>query len=156
MTQLNQGCSVSSIAQQYGRNRQTIYDLEKKEKQSGTIERKVKVDEETRRRIIEIIRVTPTTSPRKIKQQLDLRVSVSTIRTVIVSYQNQGLVPIKEEVIYPIETGAPTIEVLDDDIKEEFESQFGPDDPSSGEDHVVNSILYMGKIYNPDLTIGKV
>ena len=46
--------------------------------------------------------------------------------------------------------------LLEDDIKEEDEPQFYPDDESSGEDHVVNSILYMGKIYNPDLTIGKV
>lgn len=43
-----------------------------------------------------------------------------------------------------------------DDIKEEDEPQFYPDDESSGEDHVVNSILYMGKICNPDLTIRKV
>ena len=47
-------------------------------------------------------------------------------------------------------------EMLNDDIKEEDEPQFYPDDESSGEDHVVNSILYMGRIYNPDLAIGKV
>lgn len=41
-------------------------------------------------------------------------------------------------------------------IKEEEEPQFQPDDDSSGEEHVVNDILYMGKIYNPDLTVGKV
>ena len=44
---------------------------------------------------------------------------------------------------------------LEDDIEEEKEPQFYPDDESSGDDHVVNSILYMGKIYNPDLAIGK-
>lgn len=43
-----------------------------------------------------------------------------------------------------------------DDIKEEDEPQFYPDDESSGEDHVVNSILYLGRICNPDLTIRKV
>ena len=46
--------------------------------------------------------------------------------------------------------------MLNDDIKEEDEPQFYPDGESSGEDHVVKSILYMGRIYNPDLAIGKV
>jgi len=41
-------------------------------------------------------------------------------------------------------------------IKEEDEPQFQTDTELSGEEHVVNSILYMGRIQNPDLTMCKV
>lgn len=41
-------------------------------------------------------------------------------------------------------------------IKEEDVHQFQLDTELSGEEHVVNSILYMGRIQNPDLTMCKV
>ena len=56
-----------------------------------------------------------------------------------------------------VEMDSPNKEILlGDDIKVEDEPQFYTNDESSGDDHVVNSILYMGYIYNPDLTIRKI
>lgn len=45
---------------------------------------------------------------------------------------------------------------IEEEVKEEDEPQFDPNEESSGEDHVVNSILFMGRICNPCLTVCKV
>ena len=82
---LRSGRSVVSIAREYDRARQTIYDLRDKDIYTGSVERKVKLDEETRERILEMTREEPTISSARLRTKIGADVSVSTIRRVVMT-----------------------------------------------------------------------
>ena len=172
---------VSEVAKEYNRSTKTIKHIIGGKTSIEKMPRRPPMSDELKEEILRFAKDNHWVHSHEIRPHLSKPVAISTINRIIreggficngrkkpirvhteIVSPDPNTICIKKEpeesvsITHHEEEVSFNESLLEDDIKEEDEPQFYPDDSSSGEDHVVNSILYMGKIYNPDLTIGKV
>jgi len=140
--------SVSSVAKKYDSSAQTIYNIINGRTKAGPNKRQSSISDETKEKIIRLSRENPSASSPKIREMLlPAKVSTSLINKLLAQ---SGLVCSSRK--------APLRHTKLVEVKEEEDNGLFGDNTSEDDDtpYSINSVLYMGRICNPQLTIGRI